>query len=106
MVALALLNLADRRHQGMSYAVLAIFPLVSTFAVAGIFIVAVAGLCYLVLTWRRRSLEGPVLAGIVLLSAGYLLTEWQLFSLMVLGGIAVLLTGGDILVRGATALAS
>ena len=29
-----------------------------------------------------------------------------LFSLMVLGGIAVLLTGGDILVRGATALAS
>lgn len=85
MVALALLNLADRRHQGMSYAVLAIFPLVSTFAVAGIFIVAVAGLCYLVLTWRRRSLEGPVLAGIVLLSAGYLLTEWQLFSLMVLG---------------------
>ena len=29
-----------------------------------------------------------------------------LFSLMVLGGIVVLLTGGDILVRGATALAS
>ncbi|GAA4006621.1 DUF6044 family protein [Hymenobacter fastidiosus] len=84
--ALLLAFLALRRGTGRwwHWAIIAAFPLWSMFVFVGPFVLAALGALWLRDWWSARRPNGPFLAGLLLLLAGYLVVEWPLFySLLV-----------------------
>ena len=75
----AVLNLATGKRPLVSLAVVAIFPFFSSLVLVGFFLVPLLAAYTVYLCWRRRKLNGWLVAALVLLAAGYVLTNYRLF---------------------------
>ncbi|MBK0404311.1 hypothetical protein I5M27_15040 [Adhaeribacter sp. BT258] len=77
-------NLQNRRRVLFSLLYIVFFAFASVFALAGVFIIASAGIWLLWNTFRDRQLNVYFLAGLVLLAVCYCLSEYRLLELMLL----------------------
>ena len=74
-----------RRRVAVVYIAIFLYPLLSYFSYFGFFILAYATLAFIILSIRRKNLQGHIFWGICLLSAGYVLFEYRLFGMMLFG---------------------
>ena len=74
-----------KRRVALIYLSLFLYPLVSYFSYFGFFILAYATLTFLVMSIRRKSIQGHLLLGVCALAAGYVIFEYRLFIMMLFG---------------------
>lgn len=67
------------------YAALFFYPLLSYFSYFGLFILAYMAVAFLWLSIRDKKCPGRLLLAVFVLSAGYIVCEYRLFALMLLG---------------------
>lgn len=80
-----LMRKIEREPSFKWYAALFFYPLLSYFSYFGLFILAYMSVAFLWIFIRNKKFPGRILIAIVVLSAGYIVCEYRLFALMLLG---------------------
>ena len=89
LLVYAVINIYHKRSSWIDFAIIAIFPFYSLIAYTGIFVIISYVIFVLYDLLKNRKFNGSLWIGFLILTIGYLITEWGLILYYLSGNIAL-----------------